>query len=48
MPLPGNKEVIGSGQARGANFHGQPIGRRLTHTQMLGWPADQPPTQQEA
>jgi hypothetical protein len=40
--------VTGLRQAQGANFHGQPIGRRLTHTQMLDWPADQPPTQQEA
>jgi len=35
--LPGEKEIIEFTQAQGANFHCQPTGRRLTHTQMLDW-----------
>jgi dienelactone hydrolase len=35
--LPGAKEIIGFSQAQGANFHCQPTGRQLTHTQMLDW-----------
>ena len=46
MPPPGNKDIIAFGQARGANFHGQPTGRRPTHIQMLDWVADQLPTQE--
>jgi dienelactone hydrolase len=38
--LPGEKEIIGFTQAQGANFHCQPTGRQLTHTQMLDWLAD--------
>jgi hypothetical protein len=35
--LPGQREIIGFTQAQGANFHCQPTGRQLTHTQMLDW-----------
>jgi hypothetical protein len=35
--LPGEKEILGFHQAQGANFHCQPTGRQLTHTQMLDW-----------
>ena len=35
--LPGEKQIIGFGPADGANFHCQPAGRQLTHTQMLDW-----------
>jgi hypothetical protein len=35
--LPGEKEILGFTQAQGANFHCQPTGRQLTHTQMLDW-----------
>ena len=35
--LPGEKEIIEFPQAQGANFHCQPTGRQLTHTQMLDW-----------
>lgn len=38
--LPDEKEIIGFSQAQGANFHCQPTGRQLTHTQMLDWLAD--------
>jgi hypothetical protein len=38
--LPGEKAIIGFSQAQGANFHCQPTGRQLTHTQMLDWLAD--------
>ena len=38
--LPGEKEILKFTQAQGANFHCQPTGRRLTHTQMLDWLAD--------
>jgi hypothetical protein len=41
--LPGEKEIIGFGPADGANFHCQPGGRQLTHTQMLDWLADHLP-----
>jgi hypothetical protein len=41
--LPGEKEIIEFTQADGANFHCQPTGRRLTHTQMLDWLADHLP-----
>ena len=44
--LPGEKEIIEFTQAQGANFHCQPTGRRLTHTQMLDWLADHLPSQQ--
>ena len=44
--LPGEKEIIGFTQAQGANFHCQPTGRQLTHTQMLDWLADHLPTRQ--
>jgi len=35
--LPGEKEIIGFTSAQGANFHCQPTGRQLTHTQMIDW-----------
>jgi len=41
--LPGEKEIIRFSQAQGANFHCQPTGRQLTHTQMLDWLADHLP-----
>ena len=41
--LPGEKEIIEFTQAQGANFHCQPTGRQLTHTQMLDWLADHMP-----
>jgi hypothetical protein len=41
--LPGEKEIIGFTQAEGANFHCQPTGRQLMHTQMLDWLADHLP-----
>jgi hypothetical protein len=41
--LPGEKKIIEFGQAQGANFHCQPTGRQLTHTQMLDWLADHLP-----
>jgi hypothetical protein len=44
--LPGEKEILEFTQAQGANFHCQPTGRRLTHTQMLDWLADHLPSQQ--
>jgi hypothetical protein len=44
--LPGEKEIIGFTQAQGANFHCQPTGRQLTHTQMLDWLADHLPPRQ--
>ena len=44
--LPGEKEIIGFSQAQGANFHCQPTGRQLTHTQMLDWLADHLPSPQ--
>ena len=42
--LPGEKQIIEFSQAQGANFHCQPTGRKLTHTQMLDWLADHLPT----
>jgi hypothetical protein len=44
--LPGEKEIIEFGQAQGANFHCQPTGRQLTHTQMLDWLAEHLPPRQ--
>ncbi len=44
--LPGKKEIIEFSQAQGANFHCQPTGRQLTHTQMLDWLADHLPSRQ--
>jgi hypothetical protein len=41
--LPGDKAIIGFSQAQGANFHCQPTGRQLAHTQMLDWLADHLP-----
>lgn len=41
--LPGEKKILGFSQAQGANFHCQPTGRQLTHTQMLDWLADHLP-----
>jgi hypothetical protein len=41
--LPGEKKIIEFTQAQGANFHCQPTGRQLTHTQMLDWLADHLP-----
>ncbi|MGH3151708.1 MAG: alpha/beta hydrolase family protein [Streptosporangiaceae bacterium] len=35
--LPGEKQIIEFSQEQGANFHCQPTGRKLTHTQMLDW-----------
>jgi hypothetical protein len=35
--LQGQKEIIEFTRAQGANFHCQPTGRQLTHTQMLDW-----------
>jgi hypothetical protein len=44
--LPGEKEILEFSQAQGANFHCQPTGRQLTHTQMLDWLADHLPPRQ--
>jgi dienelactone hydrolase len=44
--LPGEKVILEFTQAEGANFHCQPTGRQLTHTQMLDWLADHLPSQQ--
>ena len=44
-PLPGEKEIPGFSQAQGTNFHCQPTGRQLTHTQMLDWLAGHLPPQ---
>jgi hypothetical protein len=46
--LPGEKRIIEFTQAQGANFHCQPTGRRLTHTQMLDWLAEHLPARQAA
>jgi hypothetical protein len=35
--LPGKKKITEFTRAQGANFHCQPMGRQLTHTQMLDW-----------
>jgi dienelactone hydrolase len=44
--LPGEKAILEFTQAQGANFHCQPTGRQLTHTQMLDWLADHLPSRQ--
>ena len=44
--LPGEKEILQFTQAHGANYHCQPTGRQLTHTQMLDFLADHLPSQQ--
>ena len=41
--LKGEKAIVEFTQAEGANFHCQPTGRRLTHTQMLDWLAEHLP-----
>jgi dienelactone hydrolase len=41
--LPGEKEILEFTSAQGANFHCQPIGRQLTHTQMFDWLAEHLP-----
>jgi hypothetical protein len=41
--LTGEKAIIGFAQNEGANFHCQPTGRQLTHTQMLDFLADHLP-----
>jgi hypothetical protein len=41
--LPGEKKIIEFTRAQGANFHCQPIGRQLTHTQMFDWLAEHLP-----
>jgi hypothetical protein len=46
--LPGEKDIIEFTQSQGANFHCQPTGRQLTHTQMLDWLADRLPARQAA
>jgi hypothetical protein len=38
--LPGQKAIIRFSQRQGANFHCQPTGRQLAHTQMLDFLAD--------
>jgi dienelactone hydrolase len=35
--LPGEKAIVEFTRAQGANFHCQPMGRQLTHTQMFDW-----------
>ncbi len=45
--LPGEKQIIEFTQEQGANFHCQPTGRQLTHTQMLDWLADHLPARPE-
>jgi hypothetical protein len=45
---PGEKRIIEFTQAQGANFHCQPTGRQLTHTQMLDWLAEHLPARQAA
>lgn len=42
--LPGEKEILRFTVAQGANFHCQPTGRQLTHTQMLDWLAGHLPS----
>ena len=44
--LPGEKEILQFTQQQGANYHCQPTGRQLTHTQMLDFLADHLPSQQ--
>jgi hypothetical protein len=41
--LSGEKKIIEFTSAQGANFHCQPIGRQLTHTQMFDWLAEHLP-----
>jgi hypothetical protein len=41
--LPGEKQILEFTQAQGANFHCQPTGRQLAHTQMFDWLADHLP-----
>ncbi len=41
--LPGEKKIIEFTSGQGANFHCQPIGRQLTHTQMFDWLAEHLP-----
>jgi hypothetical protein len=41
--LPGEKAIIEFAQAEGANFHGQPTGRRLADAQLLDWLAEHLP-----
>jgi hypothetical protein len=41
--LPEEKKIIEFTGAEGANFHCQPTGRQLTHTQMFDWLADHVP-----
>jgi hypothetical protein len=43
--LPGEKAIIKFTRAEGANFHCQPLGRRLTNTLMLDWLQDHLPVQ---
>jgi hypothetical protein len=43
--LPGEKQIIHFTADQGANWHCQPLGRQLTHTQMLDWLADHLPAQ---
>jgi hypothetical protein len=44
--LPGEKKIIEFTRGQGANFHCQPMGRQLTHTQMLDWLAGYLPSRQ--
>ena len=44
--LPGEKQIIEFTPQQGANYHCQPTGRQLTHTQMLDFLADHLPSQQ--
>jgi hypothetical protein len=44
--LPGAKEILPFTQQQGANYHCQPTGRQLTHTQMLDFLADHLPAHQ--
>jgi hypothetical protein len=44
--LPGQKEILQFTQQYGANYHCQPTGRQLTHTQMLDFLADHLPAHQ--
>jgi hypothetical protein len=46
--LPAEKRIIEFTQAQGANFHCQPTGRQLTHTQMLDWLAEHLPVREAA
>lgn len=44
--LPGQKEILQFTKQQGANYHCQPTGRQLTHTQMLDFLADHLPAHQ--